>query len=120
MSAHAAPALPVRTDKPWGHELLWARVPDAYAAKIIHVLPGCRLSLQYHRFKSETMYVLSGTALITLGDATSAYGPGQFVHIPVGVVHRLAAPEGDAPAEVLEVSTDHLDDVVRLVDDYGR
>jgi quercetin dioxygenase-like cupin family protein len=120
MSSPAVPPLPVRTDKPWGHELLWARVPDAYAAKVIHVLPGCRLSLQFHRLKSETMYVLRGTALITLGDSTTAYGPGEFVHIPAGAIHRLAAPEGDVAAEVLEVSTDHLDDVVRLVDDYGR
>jgi hypothetical protein len=34
-----------------------------------------------------------------------------------GVVHTLMALED---SEVLEVSTPHLDDVVRLRDDYGR
>jgi hypothetical protein len=37
-----------RIEKPWGHELLWAHGPH-YAAKILHIQAGRRLSLHYHR-----------------------------------------------------------------------
>jgi hypothetical protein len=49
----------VRVDKPWGHELIWART-DRYVGKILHVRAGEALSLQYHRVKDETIMVLTG------------------------------------------------------------
>src|SRR6185295_13828461 len=48
-----------RVDKPWGHELIWART-DRYVGKILHVKAGEALSLQYHRVKDETIMLLSG------------------------------------------------------------
>src|SRR6266550_3918972 len=39
--------LPYRVEKPWGHELIWART-DRYVGKILHIEPGHVLSLQYH------------------------------------------------------------------------
>ncbi len=53
------PELPARTEKPWGHELLWAHT-DIYVGKILHVEAGHRLSVQYHEHKDESSYVLSG------------------------------------------------------------
>jgi quercetin dioxygenase-like cupin family protein len=44
-------------------------------------------------------------------------GPGAVWRNEPGVVHSIAALED---AVVLEVSTPELDDVVRLVDRYGR
>jgi quercetin dioxygenase-like cupin family protein len=43
--------------------------------------------------------------------------PGQAHHIPVGRRHRMVALED---CDVVEVSTPHLDDVVRVEDAYGR
>ncbi len=44
-------------------------------------------------------------------------GPGhQWRNLP-GEIHTI---EGVEDADVLEVSTPHLDDVVRLKDSYGR
>ena len=51
--------LPYRVEKPWGHELIWART-DRYVGKILHIEPGHVLSLQYHNKKDESIYVLSG------------------------------------------------------------
>ena len=51
--------LPHRVDKPWGHELIWART-DRYVGKILHIEPGHLLSLQYHEQKDETIFVLTG------------------------------------------------------------
>ncbi|HEU4706471.1 MAG TPA: hypothetical protein VFS64_04740 [Solirubrobacterales bacterium] len=44
-------------------------------------------------------------------------GPGHAWRVEPGVVHSIAAVEDSV---VLEVSTPHLDDVVRLQDSYGR
>ncbi len=111
-----------RTDKPWGYELLWAHT-DNYAGKVIHINAGHRLSLQYHDMKEESVLVTSGTLLLNLGQGDDAtvreMQVGESVDIPVGQIHRFEAPEsGDV--EIIEVSTNHLDDVVRLEDDYSR
>jgi mannose-6-phosphate isomerase-like protein (cupin superfamily) len=110
-----------KTDKPWGHELLWAR-GDGYAAKILHINTGHRLSLQYHERKTETMLLYSGRMLLVLEDEHGmlqeiVVRAGEAHHIPAGRRHRMAALED---CEVFEVSTDDLDDVVRLEDAYGR
>ncbi len=113
---------PRRVEKPWGWELIWA-VADAYVGKVLFVRAGESLSLQFHREKDESWYIESGRARLELGD------PGQealdeevvttgacFRYRP-GTVHRVTAIEDTT---ILEVSTPHLDDVVRLEDKYGR
>ena len=49
-------------EKPWGFEYIWAETDD-YVAKMLHIEPKQRLSLQYHENKEETVYVLEGTLL---------------------------------------------------------
>ena len=111
-----------RTDKPWGYELLWSET-DHYAAKIIHIDAGKRLSLQYHERKHESLLVIRGTLLLNLGDGENArvvrLEVGESADIPAGDIHRFEAPP-ETDVEIIEVSTPHLDDVVRLQDDYGR
>jgi mannose-6-phosphate isomerase-like protein (cupin superfamily) len=116
-------AFDLRTvDKPWGSELIWA-VTGAYAGKILVVKAGESLSLQFHRLKDESWYVLEGRARLELGkpgegildDAVIA--AGEAFHFPPGTVHRLTALDD---TRILEVSTPQLDDVVRLEDNYGR
>src|SRR6478736_1509052 len=57
--------LPYRVEKPWGHELIWART-DRYVGKILHIEPGHVLSLQYHKKKDETIYVLTGEIILRI------------------------------------------------------
>jgi mannose-6-phosphate isomerase len=111
-----------RTDKPWGYELLWSHT-DHYAGKTIHINAGQRLSLQYHERKHESILVVGGTLLLNVGQGADAtvreMQIGESTDIPVGQIHRFEAPaSGDV--EIIEVSTNHLDDVVRLEDDYSR
>ena len=111
-----------RVDKPWGHELIWA-LTDAFCGKLLHVKAGHSLSLQFHRVKDEAWYVQSGRARLELGAVGDAVlneevvGPGAAFHYAPGTVHRITALEDTT---VLEVSTPHLEDVVRLDDRYGR
>lgn len=110
-----------RVDKPWGYELIWAHT-DRYVGKILHVDAGQALSLQYHRQKDETLYLLGGTLDLEVGDddhtlQTITLQPGESLHVWPGRRHRLTARTA---CDVLEVSTPELDDVVRLADRYGR
>jgi mannose-6-phosphate isomerase-like protein (cupin superfamily) len=113
---------PRRVDKPWGWELIWA-VADDYVGKVLFVRAGQSLSLQFHREKDESWYVESGRATLELGDVgdavlnTEIVGTGACFRYRPGTVHRVTAIEDTT---ILEVSTPHLDDVVRLEDAYGR
>lgn len=110
-----------RTEKPWGYELLWAK-NAGYAGKILHIFKGHRLSLQYHVEKVETILVNTGHLLLQLendqGDLEEIHmHPGDACHISAGRIHRMIAVE---ECDLMEVSTDQLEDVVRLEDSYGR
>ena len=112
--------VPYCVEKPWGHELIWART-DRYVGKILHVKAGHMLSCQYHNKKDETMHVLRGELILRTGTADRLderpFRAGESVHIPAGLVHQI---EAVVDTDVLEASTPELDDLVRLNDRYGR
>lgn len=108
-------------DKPWGHELIWART-ERYVGKILHVRAGEALSLQYHEVKDETIMVLTGRLRFeSYADGEEPHvielAPREPFHIEPGIRHRMTAIED---TDVVEVSTPELSDVVRLEDRYGR
>ena len=108
-------------EKPWGKEEV-LEVNGRYMMKRLMMLKGHRCSLQYHITKHETVYVLSGKLRILFGQAVGElegriFGPGEFITITPGMVHRMEAPED---CVYVEASTPELDDVVRVSDDYQR
>jgi mannose-6-phosphate isomerase-like protein (cupin superfamily) len=111
-----------RVDKPWGHELIWAEA-EGYVGKELFVRAGEALSLQFHREKDESWLIREGRAKVELaraGDAVpheEVVGPGAAFRLRPGTVHRETAIDDTT---IVEVSTPHLDDVVRLEDRYGR
>ena len=108
--------------KPWGWELIWAHT-DTYVGKVLFVRAGQSLSLQYHERKDESWYVQSGLARLELGEVgdaeltTDSIAAGACFRFVPGTVHRVTAVEDTT---ILEVSTPHPDDVVRIEDAYGR
>jgi mannose-6-phosphate isomerase-like protein (cupin superfamily) len=113
-------------DKPWGHEEIWAETP-AYVGKILTINPGHKLSRQYHNLKEETFRVLEGILTLEIGDVNDPefhimhLYDGDSFHCPPKTIHRMICHAGHEKAvKVLEVSTNHLDDVIRLEDDYKR
>jgi len=106
--------------KPWGHETIWAHT-DTYVGKILHINAGQALSVQYHNVKDETVYLLSGDLIYRVWDGDTPHNVdltvGQAFRITPGTVHQM---EAVTDCDVLEVSTPHLDDVVRITDRYGR
>ena len=113
---------PRKVEKPWGYELIWAEADD-YVGKVLFIKAGESLSLQFHRVKDESWLVQSGRAKLELGSAGDAVlkeeviAAGASFRFRPGTVHRVTALEDTT---ILEVSTAHLDDVVRLEDRYGR
>jgi mannose-6-phosphate isomerase-like protein (cupin superfamily) len=112
-----------RVYKHWGDERWLVPEGSVFGFKLITVRAGRRTSLQYHREKEEANLVLSGEGRLYLAESEGAplaeylLVPGQVVHIPPGVVHRVEALTN---LVIVEVSTPQLDDVIRLQDDMGR
>ena len=107
--------------KPWGHEEIFAET-EHYVGKILFIRQGEALSLQYHEVKEETLRVLEGELDLVSGPdvehlESHRLGPQAVFHVPPGTLHRMVAV---TDCLLLEVSTNHLDDVVRLEDRYGR
>ena len=112
---------PRRVPKPWGYELIWAET-DAYVGKILHINAGEALSLQYHEIKDETLFLLSGELRLRAGPSVEeleelTFVEGDAFHVEPGTIHGM---EAITDCDVLESSTAHLDDIVRIKDRYGR
>jgi len=107
--------------KPWGHEVIFAVTKD-YVGKVLVIKAGHQLSLQFHKVKEETIYLQSGEMLFQIENEDGVMEehrltPGTSFHILPNRKHRMIAVQD---CEVFEVSTPHLEDVVRLEDRYGR
>ena len=110
-----------KVEKPWGYELIWARTP-IYGGKIVHIKANHQVSYQYHVNKDETICMYSGFAKLLVEDdlgnmATIDLKPGQSYRIVPNRKHRLFAIED---CDILEATSAHYDDIVRIQDDYNR
>ena len=77
-----------REKKEWGEEQ-WI-VNKEYCGKKLVLRKNRRCSLHKHEKKDEVFYLLSGLVRMEIGGEVFTLRPGDFVHIPAGVFHRLA------------------------------
>lgn len=95
---------------------------DGFQAKRLVVKPGAVLSLQKHAHRAEHWVVVKGVATVTRDGETFDLKVNDYIHIPIGAVHRIAN-NGTEETYIIEVQCgDYLgeDDIVRLEDNYGR
>ncbi len=107
--------------RPWGSYTILLESQN-YKIKQIIVKPRGRLSLQKHYHRNEHWIVVSGSAIITIGEKESFLKANESTYIPMGEVHRLENP-GILPLVLIEVQMGEYlgeDDIVRLSDDYQR
>jgi mannose-6-phosphate isomerase len=117
--------------KPWGHELWINNQHPNYAFKEIFIKAGHKTSLQYHRLKQETNVLFAGIANLhykqngvvkidevsSIDISTLLLNPISIIDVLPLTLHRL---EAVTDIILYEVSTPHLDDVIRISDDSGR
>ena len=120
-----------RINKPWGHELWINGEHPGYVLKKIGIKRGNRTSLQYHNFKEETNLLVQGRVALAYSSDKKLEDneakadnidsveitPLTSIHVMPKSIHRLEAIENSL---LYEVSTPHLDDVIRISDDTHR
>ncbi|MEO9320254.1 MAG: phosphomannose isomerase type II C-terminal cupin domain [Nitrososphaera sp.] len=106
-------------DRPWGRfEKFHENKPCT--VKLIYVNANSRLSLQFHKERSEFWKVIDGTAIVELDGKKFSLKRGEMVSIPKLARHRLSA--GTEPCIVMEIAYGRFSesDIVRVEDDYSR
>ena len=108
-------------ERPWGKEELLVLVSDKYMLKKLTYKKGSKGGLQYHRLKDECGFLLSGKMLLRFDDGKGGLTSrvviaGESFHFPPGVVHQEEALED---CVIIEGSTPHFDDRVRMEEDFG-
>jgi mannose-1-phosphate guanylyltransferase len=118
---HAEAKDHVTVQRPWGSFRTIEEGPG-FKIKRIVVNPQQSLSLQLHHKRAEHWVVVRGEAIVQIGDEEVLTRPGEYRFIPLGEKHRLSNRTTE-PVEIVEVQIGSYlgeDDIVRLVDDYGR
>lgn len=111
----------MRTDRPWGFFETLSQ-GQGFKVKRIVVNPGCRISLQTHKHRSEHWTIVSGDVIVCIGPIKKEYKPDQSCYIPQGEVHRIEN-KSKTIVEIVEVQCGEIlteEDIVRLEDDYNR
>lgn len=107
--------------KPWGYELLIEK-NKKYMFKKLFMKKGHRCSLQFHKKKIETIFIVSGNLKIFYGKnkdklSYKIFKPQNTITINPKILHRMQAV---SDCTYLEASTPEITDVVRISDDYKR
>ena len=107
--------------RPWGTYTVLEEGPG-FKIKRIVVNPGKSLSLQLHHHRSEHWVVVSGVAVVQIGDEEFTTYPNESRFIPIGQKHRLTNRTGDDLVMIEVQCGQYLgeDDIVRFADHYGR
>lgn len=105
----------------WGKETLLVHSEKKFTMKKLFIKQGQKGGLQYHRLKDEAAFVLSGKIRLRFEAEDGVleqkdFGPGDFFHFPPGSVHQ---EEALSDVVLLEVSTPHFNDRVRVEEEFG-
>lgn len=118
-------------NKPWGHELWINGEHPVFSFKEVFIKEGSQTSLQYHNYKIEAALLYAGVCDIVyksnddVSNDDVQHDDISFVQldkmgkicVDPGTLHRMRAA---TDMYHYEVSTPHLDDVVRVQDDNKR
>ncbi len=111
----------LRVNRPWGNYVVLEE-GEGYKIKRIVVNSKKRLSLQFHKLRSEHWVVVKGKAKVTVDGKERILKKGESSFVPKKSKHRLENPSKN-PLEIIEVQNGSYlgeDDIVRFDDDYGR
>lgn len=115
------PNIHLTVHRPWGTYTVLEDSPN-YKIKRIVVKPKKRLSLQKHFHRNEHWIVVSGTAVVKVGDKEMTLRANESTYIHAGELHRLEN-QGNIDLVLIEVQVGEYlgeDDIVRIEDDFER
>jgi len=107
--------------RPWGSFTVIEEGKNFKVKKVV-IKPKEKLSLQFHKQRSEHWVVLKGLAKVELNDKIFYLKPHQSIDIPVEAKHRLINP-GRENLEIIEIQNGEYlgeDDIIRFEDKYNR
>lgn len=109
-----------RVEKPWDwYQNLYNN--SGYKVKILFVEKEQKISLQYHKHRSEHWIVVEGSGKIELNSIVKDVQVGDYIFISLEETHRIYG--GICGIMIVEVqvgSSCTEEDIVRLKDNYGR
>jgi mannose-6-phosphate isomerase-like protein (cupin superfamily) len=105
----------------WGEEKILAVIPKKISLKLLKIKKGSKGGLQFHRRKNECGYLLKGKLIIRYDNGNGKLKQkilrsGSSFHFPPGSVHQ---EEALTNCEIIEASTPHFNDRVRVEKKYG-
>ena len=105
----------------WGEELLLVIASKKYSMKKLITKAGQKGGLQYHRYKDEANYIISGRLLLRYENEHGVLQEkevqaDEWFHLPAGCVHQ---EEAITDVVRIEVSTPHFNDRVRVESEFG-
>jgi len=105
----------------WGKEILLALVPKKYSFKLLELKKNKKGGLQYHHKKNECGYLIKGKLKVIFDNGkgqlkSKILKVGECFHFPPGSVHQ---EEALLDCQIIEVSTPHFNDRVRVEKRYG-
>lgn len=108
--------------RPWGEyeSLLEEKI---LKVKKIIVMPGEKLSLQYHYKREEHWVITSGKGVFTKNNRKKKVKKGDYLFIRKKDIHSIENTQKTDSLEFVEVQLGKYlgeDDIVRLKDKYGR
>ncbi|MDD2772780.1 MAG: mannose-1-phosphate guanylyltransferase/mannose-6-phosphate isomerase [Elusimicrobiales bacterium] len=107
--------------RPWGAYTLLENAA-AWKVKRLEINPGQKISLQFHRKRSEHWTIIGGEAEVTKGDLVLQLREKSSIDIPPCTAHCVRN-RTEKILTIIEVQSGPYlgeDDIIRLEDDYGR
>ena len=103
---------PFLVERKWGHFLQFTTNENC-TIKLLKIQKGKSISLQYHTYRQEMWFLISGKCWFVCGEVRGLLMPGETVTIPKLENHKL---EGLEDSIILEISRGMFDedDIVRL------
>lgn len=110
----------IETVRPWGTFQILEQ-STGYWVKKITVMPGKRLSLQYHEHRQERWTVVDGIGYALLNNMKQLVKAGSTVIIGEKDIHRIENKH-NTPLVFIEVALGDCreEDIIRIEDDWDR
>ncbi len=105
----------------WGQEILLTLIPKVLSFKLLKMKKGKKGGLQYHHKKNECGTIISGKLIVRYDNGNGKLvkkilSKGDSFHFPPGAIHQEEALEN---CTIIEASTPHFNDRVRVENKYG-